>query len=196
MKSFEIISTAPFSLKKLKLKEIVIQKVILLDSTNIHNLFLPISVTTNYIDGSSRRTMFNATIYFSNRKPGLETDRKIDYIVRECPNTVLEINNPLKEKFKLEILYSEYKPKVDVLEITMNQEIDGFVYGLSNIQIDKIISAFPNVLPVNTIFISNNNKADFESLHGDILPHVIAGLTGLKDDELKQIRTIKLIKIK
>lgn len=196
MKKIILDSLDPLHLKKVRLKEIVIKKIKLIDSTNINNLFLPIAIETKYFNGSVYKGVLNPIVYFSNKKKGLETDLVMDYIIRDCTNTILTIHNPKRDVFKLEILYAELKPIIEELEITITEDIEGYIYGLSNIQLKKIREFFPHSLPVNSIFVSKINKADFESLHGDFVPHIINVLTGLSIDELKKVKKIRLNRIR
>lgn len=194
METFELDSNKKVSLKKLKTKEIVITKVSLENSSEVANLFLPIAIETVYPTGRIVRDIFNPISYFSNTQKALSTDEPFNLIIKNCDLVTLNVINPQEKKFKFIIHYSKPKYELKVLNIAITQDLEGYIYSLPKVEMEKIKEYFPNSNPVGQIFMTRSNKLDFETLYGDVLPHILPTLTGLTQEELLRIGKINIEK--
>lgn len=77
--------------------------------------------------------------------------------------------------------------KEDAIVIYRSANGDGETYSLKPSSADLLRSKFGTVHIRPRLFIANETRADYQKIHGDIVPQIVALLTGLSQERLKAI---------
>jgi hypothetical protein len=196
MKSKNPITLSPqvdSDLSILGVDRIILRKIIS-NSTNIHTLFAPIKVSTDFTNGSSYSYFISPIQYFSNRNPGIMTDRPMSEKIKDCKFTKLSVfpSNEISENYELTIEY-DIITFIPVVAILINQQTDGMVFGLEPTSKINLKKVFPEAVFAGSVFIDQSTKTMFEYQHGTVFPHVLKALTGLNDDEIFSIGKVRIL---
>jgi len=195
MKNFELSSTSEFELKNLKIDDICIKK-FKPTSGKFEHLNFPVQVIQNFLNGSLKSYYIHPGTFYSNFSKIIETDLVIDQIIDYCQITKMKIYVPKNypEIVSLIVYYENAIYKIDELHIYVVKQMDGFNYSLPPSEFNKVVQIFQKqIAPVNNIFVPFEVKSAFEYVHGPVADHVLPALTGLNEEDFKQIRKIKFI---
>ncbi|MGE0567423.1 MAG: hypothetical protein AB7O73_05700 [Bacteroidia bacterium] len=163
-------------------------------SDNILTLFCPIKVCKDYGSGSRREYFINASPYFSNRNPGICTDRPMNIPVINCQITKLSItNNSNIEDFNLYCEYEIISEKVDYLEILIASFSEGNIYSLHPSSKIKLKDTYPNSIIAGSLKIDHQTGTLFNLQYGSLTREIIKALTGLTEFELYSIGKFNII---
>lgn len=189
-KQFSINTNDPKSLAQFSDNKIVIRKIRVVEG-DIHDLFTPIQVKTTLPTGEIYSYYINATSYYSNTRPGIETDKPMDVVIRNCKFTELLITSTQERKATLEIEYTivEGEPLI----IVVNQDLDGYTFTLTTPSKEIILSKFPNARPVRSVVVGYDVKQNFEMMYGKIEKHILPALTDLTEEQLNQLGQVSLV---
>ena len=112
-----------------------------------------------------------------------------DYPIDNCKHTTLKLISFNNEDLAYTLYYEE--PKI-LLTIEVVEQIGGLIFQLPLESYKKLKSNFPKAITARSIFVSYSTLSDFQNIHGPIGIHMIQGLCGLSDNEIKSI-AIKFI---
>jgi hypothetical protein len=79
------------------------------------------------------------------------------------------------------------------IEIRVSRRSDGCTYSLSPTSRNLILKGFPRANLAPTVFISTLTQSDFEKTHGPIWGQVAIILTGLSEEQIKQLGGYRII---
>jgi len=195
METFTVTSNNEFELKSLKVGEIEIKKIKPLKNEFQHLTF-PIMVTQSFPNGKIISYPIHPITYYSNYSSLIETDLVIDEIVDYCLYTKMKIYVPdnYPEVIKLEVQYENVIYKINELRILVVKQMDGYNYSLPPSEFNSIVQIFKkDDSPINNIFVPFDVKNDFEYIHSPVANYIIPALTGLNEEDLKQIKRIVFI---
>jgi hypothetical protein len=82
------------------------------------------------------------------------------------------------------------------ITIQVGQQIDGYTFRLQPKSRQWIIQNFSEVHPVASVFISFDNRKNFEEVHGSIWHQIITLLTGLSIEKIREIGGFSIIESK
>jgi len=79
---------------------------------------------------------------------------------------------------------------VEELIITVTKQMDGYTFSLSPKMRKKLLQAYSEAVPRNSLFVAFDVKEDFEQMLGSVLEHTIPILTGLEKEKFKEIKYV------
>lgn len=68
---------------------------------------------------------------------------------------------------------------MDTLNIKVSKQMDGFVFGLDPLVRRELAIAFPKLIPLKSIFVSYDTKADWGNLYSRLQKHIFPALIGV-----------------
>lgn len=165
--------------------DIFIVRVMAIDG-NLEHLFSHIKITTTE-SNSGTVVPFNAAPYFTPYHQQAVTS---DFLIslRNCSNKSIYIDNA--DDFELTFFYKKAVFKIDRLVINVVRQLDGLNFSLNPQNSGKIRNSFPDAIPSRSVFISEDARLNFETMHDSIYYHVLPALTGLDTISLNFIKEI------
>jgi hypothetical protein len=71
--------------------------------------------------------------------------------------------------------------------VEVGKQMDGATFQLSPHTRVTLASEPGKQLPASSVFVSYESRHDFESAHGPFWSHIVALLTGLSEDQIRQM---------
>ena len=81
---------------------------------------------------------------------------------------------------------------MNLLKINITKQGNGYNFGISPMTRQEIKARFPNAKPIGHIYVSAEDKWDFEQIHGSLAAHVLPFLTGLERAQLESFADVAL----
>jgi hypothetical protein len=183
--------------EKLSLKNLGVDRINIVkvksNSKDIHSLIPFIKIESEFNDNEIKR-LFHPIVYNSISNDSnnvIETNKEFNFPITNCTKTYISTENFFKlPEYFLTIYWEAIPIWLNEVTILLSKQSEGYTFSLHPLSFKAIRNHSPNALS-GSIFISFHLQNDFND--NIILQHVIGTLTGLDNNQILSIGSIKFL---